>query len=221
MGDTETRRVGETHQTLRALACDQIRDWIVTGRFPPGTRLVEGALAQELGVSRIPVREALKQLDAEGFVDIVPRRGAVVAQLSMKDAEDFYEVRSALESFSARLAAERRKPADVEELQRIITAGRRAVRRRQWDELTRLNNAFHEAVAVASGNAHLVELMTSYGVRMAWIFSSSAQRRGAAAWDEHAAIADAIAEGDPERAEALGMRHIVHSRDVYTASRTS
>ena len=213
-------KVGERHPTLRALACDQIRTWIVTGRLPQGTRLVESLLAEELGVSRIPVREALKQLHTEGFVDIAPRRGAVVAEVSMKEAEDFYEVRSALESFAARTAAERRKPADLERLERIVADGREALKVQAWPELTRLNNSFHEAVATATGNDHLVELMAGYGLKLAWIFSTSAQRRGAAAWNEHEGIVAAIADGDAELAEVLAARHIVRSQREFTARRS-
>jgi DNA-binding GntR family transcriptional regulator len=216
---SELRRLGDEHQTLRVLACDQIREWIVTGRLAPGQRLIEGGLAAQLGVSRIPVREALKQLDAEGFVRITPRRGAVVAQLSESDAEEVYEVRAALESFAARLAAERRTPADIEVIERILAAGRQALQRRNWADVTRLNNEFHDAVAAATRNAHLAALVASYGVRMAWIFSSSARQRGVPAWDEHAQITAAIVEGDRDLAEALTARHIQQSRGAFAATR--
>ena len=213
-------KVGERHRTLRALACDQLRTWIVTGRLPHGTRLVENVLAEELGVSRIPIREALKQLQSEGFVDIVPRRGAVVAEVSMKEAEDFYEVRSALESFAARKAALCRKPADLERLHSIVEEGREALEHQAWPELTRLNSAFHEAIAAATGNDHLVELMAAYALKLAWIFSSSAERRGAAAWNEHEGIIAAIADGDAELAEVLAARHIFRSQREFTAGRS-
>ena len=215
----DAAKVGDRHPTLRALACDQIRTWIVTGQLGPGERLVENILAEELGVSRIPVREALKQLQTEGFVDIAPRRGAVVAQVSMKEAEDFYEVRSALESFAARTAAQRRKPGDLERLHQIIEEGREALREEAWPELTRLNSSFHEAIAAATGNVNLVELMAAYGLKLAWIFSASAQRRGAAAWNEHEGIVAAIADGDAELAEVLAARHIVRSQREFTAGR--
>ena len=216
----DVAKVGDRHPTLRALACDQIRTWIVTGRLGPGERLVENILAEELGVSRIPVREALKQLQTEGFVDIAPRRGAVVAQVSMKEAEDFYEVRSALESFAARKAAQRRKPADLDRLQQIVDEGREALRQEAWPELTRLNSAFHEAIAAATGNVNLVELMAAYGLKLAWIFSASAQRRGADAWNEHEGIVAAIADGDAELAEVLAARHIARSKREFAAGRT-
>jgi DNA-binding GntR family transcriptional regulator len=217
---SQSKKVGERHPTLRALACDQIRTWIVTGHLAPGSRLVENLLADELGVSRIPVREALKQLQTEGFVDIAPRRGAVVAEVSMKEAEDLYEVRSALESFAARKAAQCHKPADLEQLERIVQDGREALRVEAWPELTRLNSAFHEAIAAATGNDHLVELMAAYGLKLAWIFSSSAQRRGAAAWNEHEGIISAIADGDAELAEVLAARHIVRSQREFAARRS-
>ena len=90
--------------------------------------------------------------------------------------------------------------------------GREALEVEAWPELTRLNNLFHEAVAAATGNDHLVELMAAYGLKLAWIFSTSAQRRGAAAWNEHEGIVAAIADGDAELAEVLAARHIVRSQ---------
>lgn len=212
-------KVGERHPTLRSLACDQIRSWIVTGRLAPGTRLVENVLAEQLGVSRIPVREALKQLQTEGFVNIAPRRGAVVAEVSMKEAEDFYEVRSALESFAARKAAQCRKPSDLERLERILDEGRAAVRAQAWPEVTRLNSSFHEAVAAATGNDHLVQLMAAYARKLSWVFSASAQRRGAPAWKEHESIVAAIADADADLAEILAARHVEASRREFTAGR--
>ena len=124
----DVAKVGDRHPTLRALACNQIRTWIVTGRLGPGERLVENILAEELGVSRIPVREALKQLQTEGFVDIAPRRGAVVAEVSMKEAEDFYEVRSALRRARQRSDASRPTSSGCSRSSR--RAGRPSARRR-------------------------------------------------------------------------------------------
>jgi len=213
-------RVGDRHPTLRAVAADQLRSWIVTGRLRPGSRLVESVLADVLGMSRIPIREALEQLQGEGFVEITPRRGPVVATVSTKEAEDLYEVRTALEGFAARQAAERRKPSDLERLQQIVDEGRKALRAEAWPELTRLNSAFHKAVATATGNDHLVGLMAGYGLKLTWIFSGSAQRRGAAAWNEHEGIIAAIADGDGELAEVLTARHIARSRREFASGRS-
>jgi DNA-binding GntR family transcriptional regulator len=197
-----------------------LRSWIVTGRLRPGSRLVESVLADVLGMSRIPIREALKQLQGEGFVEITPRRGTVVAKVSMKEAGDVYEVRTALEGFAARKAAERRKPSDLDRLQQIVDEGRGALQAEAWPELTRLNSAFHEAIAAATGNDHLVGLMAGYGLKLAWIFSGSAQRRGSAAWNEHEEIVAAIADGDGELAEILTARHIARSRREFTSGRS-
>ena len=138
----------------------------------------------------------------------------------MKDAEDVYEVRTALEGFAARRAAERRKPADLERLQQIVDDGRASLLAEAWPELTRLNSAFHEAIAAATGNDHLVGLMAAYGLKLTWIFSASAQRRGAAAWVEHEGIIAAIADGDGELAEVLTARHIARSRREFTSGRS-
>ncbi len=101
--------VGRVHQPLRSLVSDELRRLVVTGELPPGSRIVEDRLAERLGVSRNPVREALQALAAEGFVEILPRRGAVVAQITPEQAEDLFDVRTALEPLAARLAARRRR----------------------------------------------------------------------------------------------------------------
>src|SRR5205823_4539741 len=97
--------LGETHRPLRDVVCDAIREEILAGGHPPGSRLVEWRLAEDLGVSRNPVREALRVLEAEGYVTMVPRRGALVSTIGPTEAEEIFDVRLALEGLVARLAA--------------------------------------------------------------------------------------------------------------------
>ena len=103
----EARRLGATHQSLREVIADEVRTAILDGRFQPGERLVEDRLAAAYGVSRNPVREALRALEGEGLVVVKPRRGAFVATLSGDEAHEIIELRAALEGLSARLAARR------------------------------------------------------------------------------------------------------------------
>ena len=113
--------IGPVHQPpLRSLVSDELRRLVITGELPPGTRIVEDRLAARLGVSRNPVREALQALAAEGFVDILPRRGAVVAQVTQAEAEDLFDVRAALEPLAARLAARRSDGAGHERLREVL-----------------------------------------------------------------------------------------------------
>ncbi|HMJ77190.1 MAG TPA: GntR family transcriptional regulator, partial [Iamia sp.] len=178
--------LGNRHRTLEAMVCEQLRTWIVTGRLKPGSRLVESTLAEEMGVSRGPVRNAIRQLVREGFVELAPRKGATVAEVSVRDALHCYEVRIALEGTAARLAAMRRTDADLVALDAVLSAGDQAVTNGRWDALAPLNNDFHTALATAADNAELVALMQQYSLRIAWIFSLVAERRGVPAWAEHA-----------------------------------
>jgi DNA-binding GntR family transcriptional regulator len=211
-----TSPLGREHRTLEALVRDELRRQIVTGALAPGTRLVEGALADELGVSRGPVREAIRELDREGFVVISPRRGASVADVSVEEALECYEVRAALEGLAATLAAERRSPEDLDRLRGVLEEGQRMLDVGRWDALAHLNNEFHRALAVASGNGQLTALMAQYARRIAWMFSHSAEQRGARAWLEHAAIVEAIAARDPAAAAECARGHIHASRQTFT-----
>lgn len=207
--------LGNRHRTLEAMVCEQLRTWVVTGRLKPGERLVEATLAEEMGVSRGPVRNAIRQLVREGFVDLAPRRGATVAEVSVRDALHCYEVRIALEGTAAALAADRRTEADLVALDAVLVAGEEAVAAGRWDALAPLNNDFHTALATAADNDELVALMRQYALRIAWIFSLVAERRGGPAWAEHAGIIEAVRSGRAAVAEALARRHIERSREQF------
>lgn len=213
--------IGAAHKPLNAVVCDELRMWIISGRLAPGSRLVEVALAEELGVSRGPIREAIRQLNREGFVELTPRRGATVASVTESEALECYEVRIALEGVAANLAATRRTDADIDELEEVLHDGERLLVAGRWDALAQMNNDFHEALARASYNNELLVLMGQYSKRIAWIFSRSAEQRGAAAWAEHAAIVAAVRDGDSTRAEELARSHIDASRRQFLVSVSS
>ena len=208
-------RIGQQHRTLEVVVCDELRKWIITGRLEPGTRLVESAIAEELGVSRGPVREAIRQLDREGFVVLSPRRGASVADVSVTEALDCYDIRIALESVAAVLAAQRRTDEELDRMREVLARGDEMLAADRWDVLAQLNNDFHVTLAEASKNRQLVDLMGHYAKRIAWMFAQSAEQRGAAAWAEHAGIVDAIEAGDTEAAAASARQHIERSREQY------
>jgi DNA-binding GntR family transcriptional regulator len=204
--------LGNRHRTLEAVVCDELRNRIVSGQLPPGLRLVESSLAEDLAVSRAPVREAIRQLEHEGFVTISPRRGAAVAELSVEDAMDCYEIRAALEAVAAKRAAERRTEGDVTRLWDIIALGDNHVAAARWADLVDANTQFHTAIANAAKNSELTALLAQYRRRVAWIFSRSATQGGADAWAEHREMAQAIEKGDSARAEKLTLRHLARSR---------
>ena len=109
----------EGYQPLRDMVFDVLMNAIMQGQLSPGERLLEVQLADEMGVSRTPVREAIRRLELEGFVVMVPRKGAYVAGLSIDDVESVYEIRTALETLAVRLAAQRMEAADYEQLDEL------------------------------------------------------------------------------------------------------
>src|SRR5574344_1559079 len=110
----------DSYQPLRALVCEHIRQAIIDGTFTRGERLMEIQLAEEMGVSRTPVREAIRKLELEGFVVMIPRRGTYVADISIKDITEVYEIRTALDILAAGLAAERISDEELEAMQRLL-----------------------------------------------------------------------------------------------------
>ena len=209
--------VGRVHQPLRSLVSDELRRLVVTGELPPGTRIVEDRLAERLGVSRNPVREALQALAAEGFVELLPRRGALVAQITAEQAEDLFDVRTALEPLAARLAARRADPDGVDRLRKVLVRARDATDLDELDLLAACNTEFHSTVVELSGNDYLGLLVAPMARRVQWVFRTSAATRAPHSWTEHEELLRAIASGDEEYAEAVARSHVAAARASYRA----
>jgi DNA-binding GntR family transcriptional regulator len=207
--------IGTSHQPLRTLVCDELRRRIVTGELPPGSRLVEDRLALQLGVSRNPVRESLQVLAGEGFVELLPRRGAVVARVTAEQAEELFDVRMALESLAARLAARRRDPAALARLRDVLVRAREATEQGELDRLAACNTEFHQQVVAAGANTYLSLLVAPMARRVQWVFRTSAADRGPHSWTEHEALLRAIEAGDEEHALALASAHVAAARASY------
>lgn len=200
--------IGAQDQSLNDQVREALRDAILSGRFKPGDRLVEAKLATLFGVSRNPVREALKALGNEGIISIAPRRGAVVAELSESEAADVVELRAALEGFSARLAARRLNKEAGERLQSVLRAGDEAAEQGDTDALPALNDVFHAELADASSNLVLAGIMRTLRAKTHWLFASVTKQRAVASWREHAAILRAVLDRDEEMAALLASRHV-------------
>jgi len=205
------RPVGQSHTSLASRVAMEIRAAIRSGRIRPGDRLVEERLAQDLGVSRIPVREAIRALAAEGLVVIAARRGAVVAAVSPQAAAETVEVRALLEGHNARLAARRQDGAILKRIQAVLERGTRAAAAGRFTELPALNARFHEELATAGQNEVLGELLQRLRARTAMFFAPTEPSRQVAQWNEHAAILRAILEGDEERAAILAAEHVMRA----------
>jgi len=194
-----------------------LRARILAGELEPGRRLRQEALAEQLGVSRTPLREALRRLSSEGLVEIRPHHGAAVTPFSADDMADAFMARLLLEPPAARLAASAHRPADVARMRDAIARHRR--RGATVDELFTANRAFHLAVTGASANPFLLrfaEQMWAAPLGFA-IYSQQAEplERVLADATEHERIADAVEAGDGGAAEALMHEHIDAARLAF------
>ena len=201
--------------SLSQLVSDKIRGDILEGRFKPGERLVEDKLSAELGVSRVPVREALRGLSMEGLVRLEPNRGATVIEVTPELVRELVEVRTLLEALNARLAARRHDPKIVALLQDTLRHGNEAAQSGTSEELARLNAEFHERLAEASRNSVLSDIMRSLRERTSLAFSINGRARAREDWREHAGILAAVIDGDEEMAALLAGRHVRNAAAAF------
>jgi DNA-binding GntR family transcriptional regulator len=192
-----------------------IRDQVITGVLKPGQRVTEEAFAVEFGTSRIPIREALRLLEADGFVRVQPYYGTFVVELSDEEAADLLEIRSVLEPLAAARAANRRTSEMVAAMQEIVDAGRQAVDAGRLTELPALNTALHGLLADASGSTVLNQLIGQLRHKIAWVYSIELPRRAGDSWLEHHMIVEAVARGDADSASALMLAHIRGAEAAY------
>ncbi|MDE3206653.1 MAG: GntR family transcriptional regulator [Acidobacteriota bacterium] len=192
----------------------QLRASIVSGRLTSGTRLRERNLADELAASRVPIREAILRLEAEGFVQTSPRRGATVAHLHLTDVEELYDVRLALEVQAARLAARRAGGgAATDDLGRALAEADALLSGGDEAVIAEANASVHDRILELAGNRLLTSMMRPVVGRDRWIFGMiSAQRNAFRTCQEHHQLCDAIFSGDVELAAALAYAHIEGGR---------
>ncbi|WP_303852297.1 GntR family transcriptional regulator [Seleniivibrio woodruffii] len=198
---------------LREKIADIIRTDIIKGVYRNGERLVEPKLAKNLGISRTPIREALRQLEGEGFIEIVPRRGAVVKELTIKDIDDLYAIKANLEGLAARQATLNLTSEQIEILIGINKKFRDYAEKNPGipDEHHKDNIDFHNVFIAASGNEKLVDIldgMSKNFQRLKSMLMSDAGR-AANAVKEHKKIIDAFISKDPDLAEKTVREHII------------
>jgi DNA-binding GntR family transcriptional regulator len=217
MDTTTDSKLGARHAPLTKLVLAALRERILSGELAPGERLVEGRLSEELGVSRMPVREALRALAAEGIVVIEPRRGATVTSFSPEQIREMVEVRATLEALNAKLAARRHDPAQIARLERILAEGTRLTSEDDLTRISALNLDFHEALGSVAANSVLQEMMRSLRERTALFFTVNNRERMRQNWEEHAAILRAVVAGDAELASLLAARHVYSAAELPAA----
>jgi len=201
--------------SLRNKVFKYIKTQIIKGQYNPGESLVESKLAEELGVSRTPIREAIRLLELEGLVETTPNKGAVVLGISPKDVEDIYAIRQLVEGLAARWAAERMTPGDKKELQKVLDLMEFYAHRQDLDELANLDNKFHQIIFEASGSKILNLTLSNLHqyVQLARLESLKVPDRIEQTLTEHRCIVESFLEGNPEKAEQALTRHV---RQAYT-----
>lgn len=212
--ESRTRPPEEQRAALSSsVIYEDLRRRIIVGELPPGTRLREQKLAEEFNVSRIPLREAIPQLEAEGFVTSLPRRGSIVTTLTMRDVEELFEVRLGVEVFATRLAAERvAAGADPAPLVHALVSCEEAIAGEDSDRVAAANTGLHETIMHMCGNTLLLGMLRSAAGRQRWIYRMTGGTDTRLGIEEHRRLCDAIMSGDAPLAESLAYAHIARTR---------
>jgi DNA-binding GntR family transcriptional regulator len=195
----------EKHLTLRESILETIRSAIISGTLKPGEKVAEPELAERFGISRTPIREAFRQLESEGYLSVIPRKGAVVVSFSQRDVEEFYAIKSILEGYAARKACEKLSPRDIEKLQSINDKLRLMAEENDVRNFFKVHNSFHDLFIKAADNEKLTELIATLLGRFQRlrIASLSLPGRMELSVIEHQKIIDAFRDGNAELAEKL------------------
>ncbi|ADL06841.1 GntR family transcriptional regulator [Thermosediminibacter oceani] len=200
----------DNYKPLREIVFEALREAIITGELKPGERLMEVQLAEEMGVSRTPVREAIRKLELEGLVVMIPRRGAYVSGLSLKDAADVFEVRQSLEGLAAALAAERITDEELESLERILVEISEAAEKDDVDTVIKKDSEFHQILFKATRNDRLVQIINNLKEQIDRfrLQSFTNRARVRSLLEEHKKIVEAISDRNVELAKKLAEEHI-------------
>ncbi|HEY8464740.1 MAG TPA: GntR family transcriptional regulator [Bacillota bacterium] len=215
----------DSYKPLRELVFESLREAIISGQLSPGERLMEIQLAEEMGVSRTPVREAIRKLEREGLVVMVPRKGAYVAGLSIKDVTDVFEIRGALEGLAAELAAERITEEELENLERYLVKIAADIEEGELSRVVQTDTDFHTLLYQSSHNNHLSQIINNLREQIQRFRTTSLSYPGRmkTALEEHRKIVEAISIRDGQLARELAKEHIENAENslmsVYQKAR--
>jgi DNA-binding GntR family transcriptional regulator len=195
----------EKHLTLRESILETIRDAIISGSLKPGEKVAEPELAERFGISRTPIREAFRQLESEGYLTVVPRKGAVVVTFSQRDVEEFYAIKSILEGYAAREACEKLTAREIDKLQSINDKLRVLADEGDVRHFFKVHDNFHELFVRAADNDKLTEMILNLVGRFQRLRIASLSLPGRMEFSvqEHQKIIDAFRNGDAGLAENL------------------
>ena len=206
----------DNYKPLRELVFESLREAIIQGKLGPGERLMEIQLAEEMGVSRTPVREAIRKLELEGLVVMTPRKGASVAGLSLKDIADVFEIRRALEGLAAELASERATDEELEQMERYLVKISEEIEVGDVDKVVETDTGFHSLLYKASRNERLTQIISNLReqIQRSRTTSLSYPGRMKIAVEEHRKIVEAVSARDGELARKLAHEHIENAENT-------
>lgn len=213
MEDLNIHKDVSDNYSLRGRVFNKLREDILSGVYRENEELKENTIGQELGVSRTPVREALRQLELEGLVTMIPNKGAYVTGITKKDIHDIYMIRSYLEGLCAKWACEHITDAQIEALDETLFLSEFHAGKNHNDQIVELDNKFHEMIYEASGSKILYHVLSDFHhyVERVRKITLSMPNRVIKSNKEHAAILDAIKKRDGDLAEALAHEHIMNT----------
>lgn len=200
---------------IREIVLERLRKAIIKGTLEPGDRLVETYIAENMGVSRTPVREAFRQLEIEGLAENVPRKGTVVKGISQKDILEIYEIREMLEGLSARLACSNISKERIEDLKEKISKMEQLIDNKDSTGYWKLHGEFHDIIQHVSGNKRLIDQMKQINEYLSDLRTRTLvmdkRRRGA--MEEHKKLIKAFEERDEMLSEQIGREHVINGRN--------
>ena len=213
------RQPGIDRQGLASAVTVRLRDMIIEGTLAAGTRLNERVLCEQLAVSRTPLREAFKVLAGEGLIELLPNRGAQVAELSLADIEQTFEVLGALEGLSGQLACQRITEEEITEIRALHYEMLAAHARRDLAAYYKINHVIHDRINAAAGNAVLTATYLQMNARIQNLRfrSNFNQDKWDAAMKEHSAMLDALERRDGQALHAILEHHLSTKRDTVAA----
>ena len=200
----------QNHRPLREIVYEELKREILVGEIAPGTRMMEIELADEMGVSRTPVREAIRKLEKEGLVTIEPRKGAYASDVSIKDMVDVLEVREDLEAMAAAMAAQKVNKDEKQALIEATMEYKEAVESERTEDIIRCDEKFHQLIVNCSGNKTLVQLFSQVqelALRFRYLYYDDFSRYERMPM-EHREIEEAILSGDYEKARVAAGEHV-------------
>lgn len=203
------------NKSLTSMIFEKIREDILIGKYTSGEKIVEAKLAEEFGVSRTPVREALKQLELDGLVDNIPNRGVIVKGISNQDIEDIYTIRIAIEGIAVKWAIERMNESDLQKLKEIFELMEFYTFKNDLDKIAELNTKFHETIYNSTKSRYMEHVLKDFQYFMKTTRYKSLRSPGRmeSTLEEHREVLEAFINKDIDRAVKAILKHVNNSRE--------